>query len=127
MSLLDEFKDTYIVMNQEDSDDEFGSYNASYSESEIEFEGSLGFTESHIQSEVESLGLKENYKLLIPKDVCLSMHQVIKRKSDGKFFRVTSDSSNVFTPASSPLNLRFVTVEGWSLEDNSKEEEEEDD
>lgn len=126
MSLLDEFADTYVIMNQEDADDDYGSYGATYTESNITFKASLGFSESHIQSQVQSLGLKENYKLLLPKDINLSMHQVIKRMSDNKYFRVTSNSSNVFTPNSSDLNLRFVTVEGWSLEDNSKEEEEDD-
>ena len=82
MSLLDQFKDTYVVLNQEDADDDFGSYDASYTESNIKFEGHLGFADSHVQSQVESLGLKENYKLLLPKDINLSFHQVIKRVSD---------------------------------------------
>lgn len=119
MSLLDLFSDEYTVLNQTNSDDGYGSYKVEYTEGET-FRGSIAFNESHVPSSIESLDLKSTYKLLFPKEVTLSFHQVIKR-ADGKIFRVTSDGSNVFTPNSSQLNLRLVELEDWSLEDDDHE------
>jgi len=42
---------------------------------------------------------------------------VFRRAFDGKIFRVTSDGSDKYTPASATLNMRQVTAEEYELPD----------
>ena len=53
----------------------------------------------------------ERYTVTVPKTVRLMYHDVFRRKSDGKVFRVTSDGDEAETPDSSPLSVRQVTAE----------------
>ena len=45
----------------------------------------------------------------------LEYHDVIKRLRDNKFFRITSDGEDKFTPSSASLDMRQVSAEEWSL------------
>ena len=57
----------------------------------------------------------ERYTVTVPKTVRLMYHDVFRRKSDGKVFRVTSDGDEAETPDSSPLSVRQVTAEEWTI------------
>lgn len=63
----------------------------------------------------EVQGLTSVYEFLIPSTISLVYHDVIKRKSDGKTFRVTSDPKEVQTPSISAMSMRSVTAEAWEL------------
>ena len=65
-------------------------------------------------------GVTSVYTITTPKTVTLEYHDVIKRISDGKLFRVTSDSKDKQTPASATLNMRQVTAEEFTLPANSE-------
>lgn len=58
---------------------------------------------------------KAVYKITTPKSLVLDYHDVIKRLSDGKIFRVTSDGDDMATPDSSTLDMRIVTAEEWEI------------
>ena len=60
-------------------------------------------------------GVKASYTVTTPKSVNLKYHDVIKRVSDGKIFRVTSDGDDKHTPDVATLNMRQVTAEEWEL------------
>jgi len=60
-------------------------------------------------------GLTNVYDIITPKSVTLEYHDVLKRLSDNKIFRVTSDGSDKKTPRSATLDMRLVTAEEWSL------------
>ena len=60
-------------------------------------------------------GVSSLYTITAPKTVELEYHDVIKRASDGKIFRVTSDGDDVVTPAVSTLSFLQVTAEEWEL------------
>ena len=58
---------------------------------------------------------KAVYKITTPKSIVLDYHDVLKRLSDGKVFRVTSDGDDMATPDSSTLDMRIVTAEEWQI------------
>lgn len=60
-------------------------------------------------------GVSSLYTITAPKSVELEYHDVIKRASDGKIFRVTSDGDDVVTPPMSTLSFLQVTAEEWEL------------
>jgi hypothetical protein len=59
----------------------------------------------------EAQGVKSLYTITTTKNVNLQFHDVFKRVSDNKIFRVTSDGDDNKTPASASLNMRQVTAE----------------
>lgn len=58
---------------------------------------------------------KAVYKITTQKSLVLDYHDVIKRLSDGKIFRVTSDGDDMATPDTSTLDMRIVTAEEWQI------------
>ena len=63
----------------------------------------------------EVQGLTSVYTFLIPDTITLEYHDVIKRKNDGKTFRITSDAKEDETPSISAMNMRRVSAEAWEL------------
>ena len=59
----------------------------------------------------EAAGVKALYTITTAKNVNLQYHDVFRRASDGKIFRVTSDGDDKKTPNSAALNMRQVTAE----------------
>lgn len=55
------------------------------------------------------------YTILTPRSVSLPFHAVIKRISDGRFFRVTSDPVDAESPKGAHLDLRMHSAEKWRL------------
>lgn len=66
----------------------------------------------------EAQGAKATYRVTTPKTLVLDFHDVIKRKKDGKTFRITSDGDDMATPDSSTLDMRIVNAEEWEIPNN---------
>lgn len=58
---------------------------------------------------------KTNYTLFTERTVCLPFHCVLKRASDGRVFRIVSDSADIQAPRGARLNLRMHAAEEWRL------------
>ena len=123
MSLLEEYSTEYTILLVEEQDDEYGSTITKYVDG-MTFIGQLAFMSDSIMSVSEALGLMTSYRLIIPKGVVLEFHDIVRRNSDGKVFRVKSNSANVYTPSSSGLDLSYVELEEWSLKDNYEGDDE---
>ena len=63
----------------------------------------------------QALSSSNQYFIITPKRVVLRLHDVIRRDSDGKIFRVKSDGDDMKTPESASLDARRVEAEEWSL------------
>ena len=57
------------------------------------------------------------YTVTTKKAINLQYHDVFKRLTDSKIFRVTSDGDDKHTPKSAGLNMRQVSAEEWILTD----------
>lgn len=64
----------------------------------------------------EAQGVKALYTVTTEKKTTLLFHDVIRRESDKKIFRITSDGNDNKTPASAGLNMRQVSAEEWALD-----------
>lgn len=60
-------------------------------------------------------GVTSLYKVITPKAVNLQYHDVFKRVSDGKIFRITSDGDDKVTPNGASMQLRKVLAEKYTL------------
>ena len=57
----------------------------------------------------------EMYTVTVSRSVRLKYHAVIKRLSDGKTFRITSDNAAKQTPLFTALDIAQSTAEAWRL------------
>jgi hypothetical protein len=63
----------------------------------------------------EAAGTVEQYTVTVSRSVHLAYHAVIKRLTDGKVFRITSDNSEQKTPICTALDIAQSTAEAWRL------------
>lgn len=78
------------------------------------FRASFDFQGSTEAKIAEAQGVKGLWDIYTQKSVNLDYHDVIKRKSDGRIFRVTS-KDDMATPNGAGLQLRKVSAEEWVL------------
>lgn len=60
-------------------------------------------------------GVTSLYTVITSRAINLQYHDVIRRQSDGKVFRITSNGDDNKTPEPASLDMRQVTAEEWRL------------
>ena len=114
MSLLSEAMENCIMLNKITENDGYGGYITTYTEG-AEFEAAIVLDNSMQARVAEKQGVTALYTITTEKSLNLQFHDVFKRISDGKIFRVTSDGDDNKTPASAGLNMRQVSAEQYTL------------
>lgn len=113
MSLLSEAMEPFILMDRTSTRDEYGSIIRTWTEG-AEISAAAVF-DSSMQARIGGVqGVTSLYTITTPKSITLEYHDVIKRESDGKYFRITSDGDDKKTPPSASLDMRQVTAEEWT-------------
>lgn len=114
MSLLDEAMTDCVMIRQTRRPDGYGGYVVTWTEETTPFKAAITFDNS-IEARVAAVqGVHSLYTVTTRKDKVLMYHEVIKRLSDGKILRITSDGDDSATPASASLNMRQCTAEEWT-------------
>jgi len=114
MSLLDSAMETFVMLDKLTTPDGYGGYYSQWREG-AEFKAAATF-DSSIEARVADVqGVTSLYTITTQKSINLQYHDVVKRKSDSKIFRITSDGDDKKTPSSATLNMRQVTAEEWEL------------
>lgn len=115
MSLLSEAMEKCILLNKSSVPDGYGGRRDIWQESDFDFNAAIVFDTSLEARRAEKEGVTSLYTVTTEKFIKLEYHDVFKRISDNKIFRVTSDGDDKYTPASATLNMRQVTAEEWNL------------
>jgi hypothetical protein len=119
MSLLGEsMTDCAIVDKDRVSDGEGGS-RTDWAEGE-KFMAAIILDASMEARRAEKIGVTSLYTITTAKNVKLKPHDIFKRLSDGKCFRVTSDGTDKHTPGSANLDMRQVTAKEYELPDGGE-------
>lgn len=116
MSLLQEMMTPCMMMDKRTEADGYGGYHSIWSEG-AEFDAAVVLNTSMEARVGEKQGVTALYTVTTLKAMNLQYHDVFKRLSDGKIFRVTSDGDDKKTPMSATLNMRQVTAEEWEIVD----------
>ena len=103
----------FNFINVADLDDGYGGYTEGYTVG-AEFDAVLVLNDSIQAQKAEQDGVKGVYTLTTEKSVPLAWHKVFRRKSNGAIYRVTSKDEHA-TPSTTPMNLREVKVEEYTL------------
>lgn len=114
MSLLTEQMEACVMLDKTTTSDGYGGYISQYVDG-AEFVAAITFNTSMEARAAEQQGVTSMYTVTTGKELTLEYHDVFRRLSDGKIFRVTSDGDDKYTPNSASLNMRQVTAEEWTL------------
>lgn len=114
MSLLSEAMEECVILNKHTEADGYGGYTTTWSDGAV-FNAAIVFDTSMSARAAQKEGVTSLYTVTTEKAMTLEYHDVFRRESDGKIFRVTSDGDDKKTPASANLNMRQVTAEEWRL------------
>lgn len=118
MSLLDEYMEEFELITKQIVLDDYGGYDTGYA-SAGSFMGAV-VLDSSIEARVAELqGVTALYTLTTPRSITLEYHDIVRRISDGKYFRVTSDGDDKKTPQSATLDMRQVSCEEWKMEQDN--------
>jgi hypothetical protein len=104
-----------VLMDKRREPDGVGGFITEWVESVI-FQAAITFDTSMESRIAEKQGVSSRYTVTTPKSAKLEYHDVIKRKQDGKVFRITSDGDDKVTPGSASFQFAQVTAEEWWLE-----------
>lgn len=116
MSLLDEEMEKCILIDKRRVPDGYGGTIVEWTDS-VEFDAAIVLDTSTEARIAEKQGVTNLYTITTRKAMNLQYHDVFRRLSDGKIFRVTSDGDDKKTPKSANLNMRQVSAEEWELTD----------
>ena len=114
MSLIDDFTSKCVMYDRVTVSDGYGGFAPRWIEG-AGFEAAITLDTSMQARRAEQEGVTGLYTVTTKRNVNLQYHNVFKRLSDGKIFRVTSDGDDKSTPPSASLNMRQVSAEEWSL------------
>jgi hypothetical protein len=114
MSLIASAMEKTYIMDKTTTKDSYGSVKTVWKEgAEILVAYAMdSSTESRIASQQ---GVTNRFTLYTKRSVVLRFPDVIKRDSDGKYFRITSDGDDKRTPNSAGLDLRAVEAQEWEI------------
>lgn len=115
MSLLTEAFESFTYMNKAKVDDGYGGVETTWTEGAT-FDGALALENDPQIRIAMAQGVRGLYQLYTRRDITLEFHDVVKRVSNGKIYRVTTDGDDKHTPASAGLDMRVVSCEEWELD-----------
>ena len=114
MSLIDDFKTRCVLLDKTRTPDGEGGWVTEWTEG-AEFEAAIDASNSIEARVAEKQGVTSLYTVTVSKNAMLEYHDVFRRLSDGKVFRVTSDADDIQTPARASFQFAQVTAEEWKL------------
>lgn len=114
MSLLSTAMENCTMLDKITAADGYGGYEVIYVDG-APIKAAIVLDNS-IQARVaEQQGVTGLYTVTTKKNINLQYHDVFRRESDKKIFRVTSDGDDKRTPGSASLDMRQVSAEEWEL------------
>lgn len=114
MTLIDKMMSDCCFVEKERVSDGAGGFITTWKEGET-FKGAITLDTTMEARIAEKQGVTSKYNVTTARSVVLSYHDVIKRVSDGKIFRITSDAGDKLSPTVSTLDMARVTAEKWEL------------
>lgn len=110
MSLLDESMEKCTMQDRTTVSDGYGGYTTTWKDG-AEIMAAIVLDSSMEARIADKQGVTALYTVTTRKNINLQYHDVFRRESDKKYFRVTSDGDDKHTPTSASLNMRQVSAE----------------
>lgn len=114
MSLLDAVTEKCQMIDKTTVDDGIGGFDRAWVAG-AEFDAAIALDTSIQAQTAMAAGVKGVYTVSTKRAINLQFHDVFRRISDGKVFRVTTDGDDKKTPPTAGLDMRSVRCEEWVL------------
>lgn len=114
MSLIDVEMKECTMLDKTTVADGYGGIVEVYNDG-APFDAAVVLDDSIEARTAEKQGVTALYTVTTRKNINLQFHDVFRRESDKKIFRVTSDGDDKRTPRTAQLNMRQVSAEKWKL------------
>lgn len=114
MSMLNDAMEPCVMLDKKRKPDGEGGYITEWTDS-VEFDAAITFDDSMQARIGAKSGVTSLYTVTLPRGFKLDFHDVFRRLSDGKIFRVTSDGDDKHTPDRASFQVSQVTAEEWEL------------
>lgn len=114
MSLLENAYEDFTILNKSVVDDGYGGLITEWSDGAT-IKGVMVLDSSTQMKIAQAMGVTASYTLTVKKSIELDFHTVLRRESDKKIFRLTTNSDDKKTPDDAGLNMRQYSAEEWSL------------
>ncbi len=125
MGLLDEAMEDCVMLDKTTVPDEYGGSMIPVYVEGASFKAAIAFDGS-TQGKIAAVqGVKSLYKVITSKAISFDYHDIFKRLSDGKTFRITSNGNDKKTPKGAGLDMRVTAAEEYQLEELEEEVQEE--
>lgn len=112
--LYETFMEPCVIVERKRVPDGEGGFSVSWTDG-AEIEAAIVMDSSTQARAAEHDGMTSVYTITTRPTATLDYHDVIKRLSDGRIFRVTSDSADKTTPSVATFQFRQVSAERWEL------------
>ena len=120
-SLLDSVTEEMQIINRTIVEDGYGGYMTVWANG-VKFNAAMSVDNSTQGLTARAQGVTAVYTVLTPKSMNLQFHDVFRRLSDGKIFRVKTDGDDNKTPPIASLDMRSVRAEEWTLPTDETED-----
>ena len=114
MSLIDFFKSPCVMLTQQRTLDGEGGYTTQWTEGQ-QFDAAIIMDTSETTRRAEKDSLTNQYTVTVDKGVALNFHDVFRRTTDNRTFRVTSNAPDKQTPTCVTFQFAQVKAEEWRL------------
>jgi hypothetical protein len=114
MTLFEKSMEPVIMMEKTRTADGEGGFITQWTEG-AEFQAAITFDGSLQARVAEKQGVTSIYTVTTSRTAGLEYHDVFKRVSDNKIFRVTSDGDDKLTPDFATFSFSQVSAEEWAL------------
>lgn len=114
MNLIEKMMETFCFMEKTRVPDGEGGFTTTWKEG-VTFSCAIVMDTTMQAIIAQSQGVKSVYTITTSKSVELDYNDVIKRVTDGKIFRITSDKGDKASPSISSLDMAQFKAEKWSL------------
>ena len=115
MSLIESMMEDAVIMLPECGSDGEGGQNVRYREGN-KIRAVFAMTNAVKITAAEKAALENVFTITTGRETVLQFHDIVKRRSDGRTFRITSNSNDKKTPASSAMYpFAQVQAEEWRL------------
>lgn len=112
--MITDFYDNLTLIEKRSVPDGFGGFEVTYVEG-AEFKGGIT-TDNSTQARVaEKEGVTALYTITVNDTVPLQYADIVKRKSDNKYFRVVSDPSDMMAPSRATIKIKQAQAEKWTM------------
>lgn len=115
MNLIEHMMTPCVLIDKIRTDDGEGGFFVSYKDG-ARFEAAVICDTSMTARKAEADGVTNIYTVTTKRSVALEYHDLFRRLSDGRVFRVTNDSSDKVSPNVGTLDIRQCSAERWALE-----------